>query len=247
MPKLDQYDKSLEYSYALGIFPATECLTNARERCLRLLVSSDSQQSEGVRKLMKDAQDSGIRCETADRVLERISKKGNCHAAMVYRKAESELSPDTDHLLLHHPSDSGNMGTIMRTALGFGCRDLAIVRPAVDSDDPHVVRASMGAVFSLRIHHYESYEDYRSEFKTHEQFPFMLTGSVPVEEAVRMRKGKCTLIFGNEATGLPDEFASYGTGVRIPHSNRIDSLNLAMAAGIGMYLFSESDEKRLIK
>ena len=37
MARLESYDKSLDYSYAPGIFPATECLNNAPERCLRLL------------------------------------------------------------------------------------------------------------------------------------------------------------------------------------------------------------------
>ena len=48
-------------------------------------------------------------------------------------------------------------------------------------------------------------------------------------------QGKFSLIFGNEATGLPAEFASIGTSVIIPHSDRIDSLNLPIAASIAMY------------
>ena len=48
MAKLEVYDKSLDYSYAPGIFPATECLRNAPERCLRLLLSSASERSEGA-------------------------------------------------------------------------------------------------------------------------------------------------------------------------------------------------------
>ena len=51
MPKLSAYDKELPYSYALGIFPATECLKHAADRCMRLLVSADSAESEGVLRL----------------------------------------------------------------------------------------------------------------------------------------------------------------------------------------------------
>ena len=40
---------------------------------------------------------------------------------------------------------------------------------------------------------------------------------------------------GNEATGLPAEFASIGTPVRIEHSGAIDSLNITIAASIGLY------------
>lgn len=58
-----------------GIFPATECLKNAKKRCMRLLVSSNGLQSEGVQALERDAQEAGVRVEVADRALERISKK----------------------------------------------------------------------------------------------------------------------------------------------------------------------------
>ena len=241
MARLESYDKSLDYSYAPGIFPATECLNNAPERCLRLLLSSASEKSEGAQHLRAQAEALGVRVEIADRALERISKKENCFAAMVYRKAEGTFDADSPHVVLHHPSDSGNMGTILRTALGFGLRNIAIIRPAVDSDDPRVTRASMGAAFSLGIRHFDTFEAYLEEFPDRQLFPFMLTGAVPLDKAVARVTGPFSLIFGNEASGLPDEFAQLGVSTLIPHSGKIDSLNLAIAAGIGMYAFTRND------
>ena len=241
MARLESYDKSLDYSYAPGIFPATECLKNAPERCLRLLLSSASEKSEGAQHLRAQAEALGVRTEIADRALERISKKENCFAAMVYRKAEGVFYADSPHIVLHHPSDSGNMGTILRTALGFGLRNVAVIRPAVDSDDPRVTRASMGAAFSLGVRHFDSFEAYREEFPDRQLFPFMLTGAVPLQEAVARVAGPFSLIFGNEASGLPDAFAEMGVSTLIPHSGKIDSLNLAIAAGIGMYAFTQKD------
>lgn len=241
MARLESYDKSLDYSYAPGIFPATECLKNAPERCLRLLLSSASEKSEGAQHLRAQAEALGVRTEIADRALERISKKENCFAAMVYRKAEGVFDADSPHIVLHHPSDSGNMGTILRTALGFGLRNVAVIRPAVDSDDPRVTRASMGAAFSLGVRHFDSFEAYREEFPDRQLFPFMLTGAVPLQEAVARVAGPFSLIFGNEASGLPDAFAEMGVSTLIPHSGKIDSLNLAIAAGIGMYAFTQKN------
>ena len=83
MAKLEAYDKSLDYSYAPGIFPATECLNNAKKRCMRLLIATAGAQSEGVQALTRAAQEAGVRVEVADRALERISKKENCFAAMI--------------------------------------------------------------------------------------------------------------------------------------------------------------------
>ena len=241
MARLESYDKSLDYSYAPGIFPATECLKNAPERCLRLLLSSASEKSEGAQHLRAQAEALGVRTEIADRALERISKKENCFAAMVYRKAEGVFDADSPHIVLHHPSDSGNMGTILRTALGFGLRNVAVIRPAVDSDDPRVTRASMGAAFSLGVRHFDSFEAYRAEFPDRQLVPFLLTGAVPLHEAVARVAGPFSLIFGNEASGLPDAFAQLGVSTLIPHSGKIDSLNLAIAAGIGMYAFTQKD------
>ena len=236
--RLVSYDKSLDYSYAPGIFPATECLSNAPERCMRLLLSSSSEKSEGAQKLRTQAEAHGVRVEIADRALERISKKENCFAAMVYRKQEGVFEDGAPHIVLVNPSDSGNLGTILRTALGFGLTNIAVIRPAVDSDDPRVTRASMGAAFSLHIRHFDSFEAYRAQFPARQLFPFMLTGAVPLDEAVRRVNGEYALVFGNEATGLPDAFAGMGISTLIPHSARIDSLNLAIAAGIGMYAFT---------
>ena len=238
MGKLEAYDKRLDYSYAPGLFPATECLEHAPERCLRLLLHRRSEGSEGAAKLREAAQQAGVRVETADRALSRISGKENCFAAMVYRKAEGVFDESSPHVVLHCPSDSGNMGTILRAALGFGFRNVAIIRPAVDSDDPRVTRASMGAAFSLNVRHFDAFDAYREEFPDRQLFPFMLTGSVPLDEAVRRADGPFSLVFGNEATGLPEAFAQLDVPTRIPHSGRIDSLNLAVAAGIGMYAFS---------
>ena len=241
MAKLEAYDKSLDYSYAPGIFPATECLKNAEDRCLRLLLASSSEKSEGARNLRAAAEASGIRVEIADRALERISKKENCFAAMVYKKQEGVFCENAPHVVLVNPSDSGNLGTILRTALGFGLTNIAIIRPAVDSDDPRVTRASMGAAFSLNVRHFDSFDAYRAEFPDRQLFPFMLTGAVPLGEAVKKVSGAYSLVFGNEATGLPDVFAQYGISTLIPHSNQIDSLNLAIAAGIGMYAFQNRE------
>ena len=242
MAKLEAYDKSLDYSYAPGIFPATECLKNAPKRCLRLLLSSASEKSEGAQKLRAQAEEMNVRVEIADRALERISKKENCFAAMVYKKQEGVFDKDAPHIVLVNPSDSGNLGTILRTALGFGLVNIAIIRPAVDSDDPRVTRASMGAAFSLNVRHFDSFDEYHAEFPDRQLFPFMLTGAVPLAEAVRKVSGPFSLVFGNEASGLPDVFAEYGISTLIPHSGKIDSLNLAIAAGIGMYAFKNRQE-----
>ena len=180
-----------------------------------------------------------MREEHADRVLGRISGKENCFAAVVFEKFRSELSADGNHLVLHNPGDKGNLGTMLRTALGFGIMDVAVIRPAADPFDPHTVRSSMGALFGLNRRMDESVAEYREEHAARMYYPFMLDASVPLSVAVREKKTPFSLIMGNEGSGLPPEFGAVGQPVRIPHGDAIDSLNLSVAAAIGMYAFTQ--------
>ena len=143
--------------------------------------------------------------------------------------------------MLVSPSNAGNMGTIMRSALGFELNQMAIVRPAVDAFDPKVVRASMGAVFSTEFQYFDSFDEYLEQFGQRELYPFMLQAQITLPEI--SPSGTYSLIFGNEATGLPEEFLDIGTSVIIPHSKRIDSLNLPIAASIAMYAAHSASRK----
>ena len=239
MPSLEGYKGSLDYSYAPGAFPAMECLLHRPDAVRRLLVHSSAAGREGVEKLTALAGKLGVRIEEADRALARISGKENCYAAAVFSKFSDELMPGKPHVVLHRPGDSGNVGTIMRTALGLGLEDLAMIRPCADPFDPKTVRASMGSLFRLRIHVYESFEEYRRDFPEQALYPFMLDASLPLGEVVRGGVPEAyALIFGNEGSGLPAAFAGYGQPVRIESNDKVDSLNLAIAAGIAMYRFS---------
>jgi len=242
MPSLSGYRPELDYSYAPGIFPSMECLLARPERTRRLLLHSASRDREGIGKLTEKARELGIRVEEADRALARISGKENCFAAAVFGKFQDELDPEKPQVLLHQPGDAGNVGTILRTALGLGVEDVALVRPCVDLFDPRTVRASMGSLFRLRVKVYDRFEDYEAEMGERQLYPFMLDASVPLAEALRRPvPRRRTLIFGNEGRGLPPEFARIGQPVRIPSNEKVDSLNLAIAAGIGIYAFLDKE------
>ncbi len=243
MPSLEVYRSELDYSYAPGVFPSMECLLHRPESVRRLLVHSSAAGREGVGKLTALAAELRIRIEEADRALGRISGKENCYAAAVFGKFRDELRKDRPHTVLHRPGDSGNAGTILRTALGFGMEDVALIRPCVDVFDPRTVRASMGSLFRLRVRVYDSFEEYRAEFPERPLYPFMLDASIPLRE-IRKIPEVYSLVFGNEGSGLPAEFASMGQPVRIESNDKVDSLNLAIAAGIGIYYFYGKGDQR---
>ena len=239
MPKLEPYSRKLDYSYQLGVFPALMLLEARPECASRLLLHSQGLENEGVVKLRARCAELGVREEIADRVLRRESKKDNCFAGLVFRKYDCDLDPAASHAVLCQISDSGNAGTALRSLLGFGVRDVAFVRPCVDPFDPHVLRASMGAFFKLRLKVYDDFDAYRADFPDRPLYPFMLDGAKPLNAVAREARPPFTLIFGNEQTGLPPRFSGLGQSVFIPQSDEIDSLNLAVAVSIGAYAFTQ--------
>ncbi|HSK69318.1 MAG TPA: TrmH family RNA methyltransferase, partial [Candidatus Limnocylindria bacterium] len=148
MPALEPYSRALTYSYAPGIFPTLEALKKAPGSVLRVLLHSALESGGGAGEILALCRGAGIRTEAADKALRRISGKDNCYAAAVFRKAPRPQEPSRSHLALVSPMDAGNVGTILRTALGMGFVDVALILPCADPFDPGVVRASMGALFS---------------------------------------------------------------------------------------------------
>ena len=61
----------------------------------------------------------------------------------------------------------------------------------------------------------------------------MLQSSKPLKE-IEKPKGNFTLVFGNEATGLSDDYLNENA-VRIEQSDEVDSLNLATAVVVALY------------
>ena len=109
-----------------------------------------------------------------DKTIHKLSDKENCFVIGVVKKYRDTLRADKSHIVLVNPSNMGNMGTIIRTAIGFGIKDMAIISPGVDVFHPKTIRASMGALFRINFQYFNSFEDYEAAYPTHEIFCFML-------------------------------------------------------------------------
>jgi TrmH family RNA methyltransferase len=230
--QLKKYRKEFPYSYSFGVFPTLELLTHRPEQVVRVVAHSRGERGSGLGKLEALCREKSIPFETNDRAVERLSHKGNIYVFGVFAKYDTPLSASANHLLLVNPSDNGNLGTIARTMLAFGFRDLALISPAVDAFNPHVVRASMGATFALNLAYFESLAAYQVKFG-HRLYPFVL-GATRELGRVRFR-APYTLVFGPEGAGLEPGVADLGESVMIPQSPLVESLNLAVAVSVALY------------
>lgn len=139
--------------------------------------------------------------------------------------------PRSNALLLDSLQDSGNVGTIIRTAVSCGFDDIYLYRCA-DAFSPKAVRASMSGIFKARV-----YEVNYGECKT------LLTGTNSYAldmDGDNLFKanliGKVVFVAGSEAHGVSDEIKSLCKGsVALPMGNNMESLNVAVATGVAMY------------
>lgn len=236
---MKRYKREDPVSYALGITLTFELLNYAPEYARKVYVHSQMDRGESFHKLEKLCKEHSVEMEFGDKPFNILSQKENCYIIGEFEKFSRKVDMNSSHVVLNNPSNAGNMGTIMRSATGFGITDMVIIRPAVDPFDPKTVRASMGAIFRMNIAEYDSYGEYKKTIGDRNTYPFMLKAQKKLPEV--KFAAPFSLIFGNEATGLPDEFLEEGTSVIIPHSNRIDSLNLPIAASIALYEATKND------
>ncbi len=235
------YNKDKNYSYTLGVFPTIELLKNKPQVCTKVIISQDSVKNSGLPVIQELCRQHHIPIEIDDKTINKLSKKGNCYAIGIFDKYECKIE-NKNHVVLVNPSDMGNMGTMLRTMLGFGYFDLIIIRPGVDIFDPKVIRASMGSIFQINFKYYDSFEEYQQEFNDRDIYTLMLQGATNIH-SLALPTNTYSVVFGNESSGLPEIYQEYGTSVFIPHTGLIDSLNLSMAVGITLMWFSQEQFK----
>ena len=232
-PKLKRYQKKFDYSYAFGTYPTIDLLKYRKEDVLKVLIHSRNDRSEGVLQVEKLCKELNIPVEIQDRAIESIAYKENTYVVGVFKKYESTLEKGVNHLILVEPSNMGNVGTIIRTMLGFGVKNLGIVKPATDMFDPKVVRSTMGAIFQINFEYFNNVEEYISKNKVNHLYPFMLDGGKDIREVEIVEP--FTMIQGNESSGLPDNYKEIGESIYIPYVKDIDSFNLSVATSIGLW------------
>lgn len=230
--KVSRYRKDDPVSYLLGATVVMEYLLNKPGSVKGVILHPKFNAADTIAKIEEITSGYGIPLTVEEKPFNILSQKENCFVIGVIAKSEDKIK-DGNHVVLVNPSNAGNLGTIIRSQIGFDVTDLAIILPAVDVYDPKTIRASMGALSRIRVETFASFDDYRARFPGNNYYPFMLDGSVRLQDTEI--KEPFSLIMGNEATGLPADFSKIGQPIRIEHTGGIDSLNLPIATGIGLY------------
>lgn len=137
-------------------------------------------------------------------------------------------------ILIDQVQDPGNLGAICRLALAVGIRDIMLADGSVDAFAPSVIRASAGAVFDLNIY---QKTDLAQFVMTHADYQFIATSSHAEKNIFELDlTGKIGWLVGNEGAGVSPALLQMATlTTKIPQSDKLESLNLAMATTVCLY------------
>lgn len=148
------------------------------------------------------------------------------------------LQSATGHLLIGYEiSNPQNLGALMRSAYWFGFENILLGCSSVDWTHPKAVRASMGALFHLKILSGVDVAAALSEIRKN----FVLIGSdVHQGIAPHPLTQRGALLMGSESHGLPADLLEQASERWcISGNNLSDSLSLPQAAAIMMYEMSK--------
>ena len=159
----------------------------------------------------------------------------------VKRIAEWEAPERALALALVGVENPHNIGAIARSAAFFGANALIVTEEGLLSGSAH--RVAQGALERLEVFTASEAELLALKKGGFELFAFVPQGGEPIESAALCPR--TVLLFGAEETGLPPSIVERATSrVTIPGGGRIESLNVSVAAAVGLYAFGENRRRR---
>jgi TrmH family RNA methyltransferase len=181
--------------------------------------------------------------ECTDEVMARMSAlETHQGLAVLFQKPEwreedllrSDLVPLV--LVAAGVRDPGNLGALLRTAEAAGATGLVALQGGADPFRDKAVRGSMGSVFRLPVLAGMPVTEVAAFARRHRLQLVAADGSGEVDYLDADLRKPTALVLGAEAAGLPADLLRVADRrVRIPLSDAVESLNVAVAAGVLLF------------
>lgn len=140
-------------------------------------------------------------------------------------------------LILDNIQDPGNMGTLIRSALGFNIDTIIVSSDSVDIYNDKVIRSTQGAIFNMNIvvGDIAGYIDLLKKMGV-TIFGTSLDSSIYLNDVNIV--SKYAIILGNEANGIKKEILDKtDLNIKIKINEKLESLNVAIAGAVIMNHF----------
>ena len=199
--------------------------------CPEYVFSTEDRLDE-AREIFSDRESVPI-YQVTDSVIESLADTATPYGiAAVCKIPKTEFTePHGNALLLDGVSDPGNMGTILRTAAACDFCDVYLL-DTVDVYSPKVIRATLGALFKVRVYEVDEAQALALVRNTNSA-ALDMGGSNILHTQV---EPPVLFVAGSEAHGvrqcLMDEVRNVYS---LPMKNQIESLNVAVATAVAMY------------
>jgi len=141
-------------------------------------------------------------------------------------------------LVSYGVSNPGNVGALIRTAAAFGW-GYAYTQGSADPWAPKALRAGAGGQFQTSV-------NLISSISSLGEVTVIATSSKDGVAPDEVGEGRLAVLIGEEAPGLPQNVVDQADlFVTIPMTGSVESLNVAVAAGIVVYALSNRSGKHL--
>lgn len=138
----------------------------------------------------------------------------------------------SDCLILNDVQDSGNVGTLLRTAAAVGIGHVICTAGTAQAWSPKTLRSGMGAQFSLAIHEDVTIDEIAQKV----QVPLLATSSHTDTLIYQQNLNTpCAWVMGHEGQGVSEDLMQLATPIALPQPNGQESLNVAIAGALCMY------------
>jgi len=182
---------------------------------------------------------------------ELIPVTSNVFKKMVYREGSFGLLAEAEQfkrelkdislavppllVVVESAEKPGNLGAILRSADAAGADGVIVCGTGADIYNPNVVRASMGALFTIPVVESTAEETIRWL----KDKDIMIVAATPHADKSYFDadlKGACAIIMGSEHEGLSNVLLKAADiRIMIPMKGKADSLNLSTATAVMLY------------
>lgn len=174
-------------------------------------------------------------------VYERIAYRGSTEGVVAIVRSRQQTLDDLQlpenplMIVLESVEKPGNLGAVLRSADAARADAVVVCDALTDLYNPNLIRASIGAVFTVPVVACSSEECIR----------FLKSRGIQILTAQLQDShlyydtpmaGPTAIVMGTESTGLTDQWREAATAhIRIPMRGRLDSLNVSVSAAILLF------------
>ncbi len=166
-------------------------------------------------------------------IMKRVSMQVSISPVIALCKKMEEKDILGPTLILDGIQDPGNLGTIIRSAVAFSMPNIILSDDSVDLYNPKVIRSTEGMIFHVNV-----VRKNLREFLPTLKKDYQIIGT-DVRKGVNIRdlslNSNYGIVIGSEGSGMGVSREFCDTFIKIPMSDKCESLNAGVSASIIMY------------